>query len=115
LEWDAFLRTQPEAIWERVRAWHEVLEDPQSHANGYITRVDVPGIGPVATVGNLVTLSETPGSVKGGPPLLGEANAEILGRCGFSTDEINTLTERATSVREAAFAVLQAAAQSSQN
>jgi len=105
-EWDAFLRTQPEAIWERVRSWQEVLEDPQSHANGYITRVDVPGLGPVRTVGTLVTLSETPGSVKGGPPLLGEGNDEVLGRCGFSAEEISAITERATAVREAAFAAL---------
>src|SRR5262245_58675808 len=34
-EWDGFLRTQPEAIWERVRSWPEVLEDEQNVLNEY--------------------------------------------------------------------------------
>jgi len=108
--WDEFLRTQPEAIWERVRSWHEVLEDEQSLANDYLVTIEVPQFGQTRTVGNLVTLSETPGSVKGGPPLLGEGNAELLGRIGMTADEIESVTTRATEVREAAFAALLAAA-----
>lgn len=107
-EWDDFLRTQPEAIWERVRSWHEALEDPQSLANGYITTVEVPGLGPVRTVGPLVTLSATPASAKGGPPLLGEGNVEVLSRAGFSAAQIDEITTRATAVREAAFAAIRA-------
>lgn len=105
-EWDEFLRTQPEAIWERVRDWHEVLEDPQNLANDYVATIDVPGLGATRTVGNLVALSETPGSVKGGPPLLGEGNEEILGALGFSAEEVAAIERRATTVREEAFALL---------
>ncbi len=104
LEWDAFLRSQPEVIWERVRTYNEVLEDPQSIQNNYFTQVEVPGVGAKKTVGNLVTLSETPGSPKGNPPLLGEGNAEVLGAAGLSEEEIFSVTERATNVREASFA-----------
>ncbi len=104
MEWDAFLRTQPEIIWERVRSYDEVMDDPQSLANGYITEVDIPGVGPKRTVGNLVTLSETPGSTKGDAPVLGEANADVLLGAGLSHDEIAELTEHATTVREALFA-----------
>jgi crotonobetainyl-CoA:carnitine CoA-transferase CaiB-like acyl-CoA transferase len=107
-EWDAFLRTQPEAIWERVRGWHEVLEDEQNLVNGYVTTIDVPQLGATKTVGNLVALSETPGSVKGGPPLLGEANGEVLGALGFSADEIAEADAHARAVREEAFALLRA-------
>ncbi|MDA1074459.1 MAG: CoA transferase [Proteobacteria bacterium] len=82
-EWDAFLRTQPETIFERVRTLPEVLEDEQSVINNYITGIDVPGSGPTKTVGNVVTLSETPGRPKGNPPVLGEANPEILGGSVF--------------------------------
>ncbi len=110
-EWDAFLRTQPEAIWERVRAWDEVLEDEQNLANGYVTTIDVPGLGATRTVGNLVALSETPGSVKGGPPLLGEGNVEVLGALGFTAAEVDEITARATAVREEAFALLGVTAQ----
>ena len=109
-QWDEFLRTQPEAIWERVRSWHEVLEDQQSLDNNYIINIDVPQFGPTRTVGNLVTLSATPGSAKGGPPLLGEGNAELLGRIGMSASEIESVTARATEVRDAAFAALAEAA-----
>ena len=105
-EWEAFLRTQPEAIWERMRDWHEVLEDPQNLVNDYIATIDVPGFGATRTVGNVVGLSETPGSVKGGPPVLGEGNAELLGPLGFSRDELAEIERRATEVREAAFALL---------
>lgn len=105
-EWETFLRTQPEIIFERVRRWHEVLDDEQNLANDYVTTVDVPGVGPTRMVGNLVTLSATPGSVKGGPPLLGEANAELLGAAGLTAEEIAELDARATAQREAAFALL---------
>jgi crotonobetainyl-CoA:carnitine CoA-transferase CaiB-like acyl-CoA transferase len=105
-EWDAFLRTQPEIIFERVRDWHDVLNDGQSLANDYLTDIDVPGLGATRAVGNLVTLSETPGSVKGGPPLLGEANAELLTRVGLTKQEIEQIDARATGEREAAFAML---------
>jgi crotonobetainyl-CoA:carnitine CoA-transferase CaiB-like acyl-CoA transferase len=105
-EWEAFLRTQPEIIWERVRRWHEVFEDPQVAANGYVATVDVPDVGATRLVGNLVTLSETPGSVKGGPPPLGEGNEELLSRAGLAGGDIQTIEARATAVREAAFALL---------
>jgi crotonobetainyl-CoA:carnitine CoA-transferase CaiB-like acyl-CoA transferase len=108
-QWDEFLRTQPEIIWERVRSLPEVLEDEQNLANGYITSVTVPGIGQKRTVGNVVHLSETPGSVKGDPPELGEANIEVLTSLGFSASEVAEATQHATSVREEAFALLSGA------
>ena len=103
VEWDAFLRTQPEVIWERVRSYKEVLEDPQSIANGYITEVDIPGVGLKRTIGNLVTLSETPGSTKGPPPGLGEGNEELLTKAGLSADAITHVTQSAVQVRERLF------------
>ena len=109
MEWDDFLRTQPEIIWERVRSWSEVLEDPQNIVNNYITSVNVPGLGQKKTVGNLVTLSETPGSVKGDAPTLGEANAVFLPGAGLTPEEMQEIEARATGAREAAFAALLAA------
>jgi crotonobetainyl-CoA:carnitine CoA-transferase CaiB-like acyl-CoA transferase len=107
-EWDEFLRTQPEIVYERVRRWHEVLSDEQNHANGYLTTIDVPHVGPTRVVGNLVSLSDTPGSVKGGPPVLGEANAELLSQAGLDTREIHEIEAHATAQREAVFAALRA-------
>jgi crotonobetainyl-CoA:carnitine CoA-transferase CaiB-like acyl-CoA transferase len=114
-EWEDFLYTQPEIIWERARDWSEVLEDEQSIANNYVTKVDVAGVGTTKTVGNLVTLSETPGSPKGNPPQLGEANNEILGDLGFSSEERMGIETHATKVREEFIAALMGAASAATN
>ncbi len=105
-EWDDFLRTQPEIIWERLRNWQEVLDDPQSEANDYFTEIKIPGVGVRKTVGNLVALSESPGSVKGDPPQLGEGNTELLTNAGLSEAQSRALTEHADSVRAEALAQL---------
>ena len=106
LEWDDFLRTQPEIIWERVRDHREVFEDEQSLINGYFTQVNVPGLGERATVGNLVKMSETPGSEKGDPPALGEANNEILSRAGIDEKEVVEINSTVEAARASAIAAL---------
>ena len=106
LEWDDFLRTQPEIIWERVRDHREVFEDEQSLINGYFTQVNVPGLGERATVGNLVKMSETPGSEKGDPPALGEANNEILSRAGVDEKEIVEINSTVEAARASAIAAV---------
>ena len=109
MEWDDFLRTQPEIIWERVRDHREVFEDEQSLINGYFTKVNIPGLGERATVGNLVKLSETPGIEKGDPPVLGEANTDVLSSVGIDekeVQEINSAVEAAREEAVAAFAQL---------
>ena len=68
--------------------------------------IEVPGLGTTRGVGNLVSLSETPASAKPVPPLLGEANTEILQPLGFGQSELDELEQHATSVREQAFALL---------
>jgi crotonobetainyl-CoA:carnitine CoA-transferase CaiB-like acyl-CoA transferase len=105
-QWREFLGTQPEIIWEKVRSLSEVLVDEQNLANNYLTDVQVPGLGTTKTVGNVVRLSDTPGSVKGDPPELGEANTEVLASLGFTEAQVYEMTERATTVREEAFALL---------
>ena len=106
MEWDDFLRTQPEIIWARVRDHREVFEDEQSLINGYFTQVNVPGLGERATVGNLVKMSETPGSEKGDPPALGEANNEILSRAGIDEKEIVEINSTVEAARASAIAAL---------
>jgi len=103
-EWDEFLRTQPEIIWERVRNHQEVFEDEQNIVNGYFTEVNIPGLGKRTTVGNLVKLSRTPGSEKGDPPLLGEANEEVLSGIGLSQSEVTEIGTVVETAREEAVA-----------
>ena len=99
-EWEEFLYSQPEIIWERARSWPEVLEDPQNLENDYFTDVDIPGVGESRTVGTLVKLSETPGSPKGNPPVLGEGNERVLSELGLSADVRSIIENHATKVRE---------------
>ena len=84
----------------------EVFEDEQSLINGYFTQVNVPGLGERTTVGNLVKMSETPGSEKGDPPSLGEANTDVLKSVGLDEKEIEEINAVAESTREEAFQTL---------
>lgn len=110
-EWDGFFADQPEIIAERVRDYADVLADPQNAANDHFVAMQLPHIGATRVVGNLVALSATPGSVKGPPPALGEGNAEIIGRLGFDSRQIDAVTTHATAQRDAAFALANAQTQ----
>ncbi|MEM7017993.1 MAG: CoA transferase, partial [Pseudomonadota bacterium] len=107
-EWERFLSSEPEIIWDRVQTWSEVLNDQQAVANNYITSVDLPDVGRCKTVGNLVALSETPGSEKGNPPTLGEGNNQILARLGFSPAERRDIEQHASQSRNSLIAELKA-------
>ena len=98
--WEAFLDTQPGLIWERVRQWHEVFDDPQVTANGYVETVVVPGRGPTRIVGNLVSLDRTPGHVKGGPPALGQDTATVLGGVNVDEDTVRRIENQAIEARQ---------------
>jgi len=98
-EWEAFLATQPEIIFERVQGYDEVLRDEQILANDYLTTLDLPHVGPTQYVGNLVHLSETPGAVQGPPPGLGEHTGEVMRSLGFDDDAIRDVEEQAARVR----------------
>lgn len=50
--------------------------------------------------------SDTPGSVKGPPPELGEHTAEVMQSLGFTADEIREVEERAGVARTEMLAVL---------
>jgi formyl-CoA transferase/CoA:oxalate CoA-transferase len=112
-EWSAFFAAQPEIIYERVRDYMDVLEDPQNTANGYIVDMELPVIGASKVVGNLIGLSATPGSVKGPPPALGEGTAEIMARLGFHRAEIESVVAQANAQRETLLAAAAALAEKS--
>ena len=98
-EWVEFMYSQPNIIMERVRGHEDVITDEQNVANEYIVPMTMSVIGETKVVGNLVHMSETPGSVKGPAPELGEQNQEVLHKLGFSDAEIEAVAERAETIR----------------
>ena len=75
-----------------VRDVAEVLEDPQLAEREMVASVEHSALGPVRVLGVPIKLSSTPGSVRTGPPVLGEHTDAILGKdLGFSAAEIAEL------------------------
>ena len=99
-EWTEFMYSQPNLIMERVRDHAEVLSDEQNIANGYVVPMELGAHGRKRVIGNLVQMSETPGSVKGPPPELGEHTADVMRGLGFDDAAIEQAAGEVNSVRE---------------
>jgi crotonobetainyl-CoA:carnitine CoA-transferase CaiB-like acyl-CoA transferase len=75
-----------------VRDVSEVLEDRQLDARGMIETVDHVSAGALRVLGVPVKLSDTPGSVRSAPPVLGQHTETILRQdCGLSATQIEAL------------------------
>jgi crotonobetainyl-CoA:carnitine CoA-transferase CaiB-like acyl-CoA transferase len=105
-ELEAFLRTQPEIIWERVRGHADVIDDPQNAANGYIVDLELPHAGAVKTTGPLMHFSATPPPVTRPPPGLGADTEALMLELGFSSEEARSVLEHAERTRAELMAAL---------
>jgi crotonobetainyl-CoA:carnitine CoA-transferase CaiB-like acyl-CoA transferase len=100
---DARLRHRPRSEWiptltaagvpsGSVRDIRELMQDPQLAARAMIQLAEHAALGPVSMLGVPIKLSDTPGSVRTAPPMLGEHTNKILrGDLGFSDAEITAL------------------------
>jgi crotonobetainyl-CoA:carnitine CoA-transferase CaiB-like acyl-CoA transferase len=78
-----------------VRDLHEVFADPQLNARDMIASVEHVAVGMLRTLGVPIKLSVTPGSIRTGPPALGQHTDIILQLdLGLTAAEIETLRKR---------------------
>jgi len=77
-----------------INSLDDVFADPQVVHRGMRQQVDHPTAGPLSLAGTPFKLSVTPGSVRIGPPLLGQHTDEVLGELGLSASDIEALRER---------------------
>ena len=71
----------------------DVLNDQQASANGYITDIEVPRVGKIRGIGPLIQLSETPASIQGPPPEIGEHNEALLRELGYDDEQVKAINE----------------------
>ena len=70
----------------------QALDDPHVKATGYFQPTDFPGLSTAVPLPRSpVYLSETPGTIRTRPPLVGEHTEQILTEVGYSATEIETL------------------------
>jgi crotonobetainyl-CoA:carnitine CoA-transferase CaiB-like acyl-CoA transferase len=92
-EWLEILATRD--VWcAPVQDFGDVVEDPQVAHNELLTTVQHPnGRDQVRVVGVPARFSATPGSVRTGPPAVGQHTDEVLASLGYSADEIRELRD----------------------
>ncbi|NMF88641.1 CaiB/BaiF CoA transferase family protein [Aromatoleum petrolei] len=75
-----------------MNSLQDLLHDRYLAETGFFHRYTHPTEGPAVTTSVPVHFSETPGSIRLPPPLLGEHNHAVLSELGYSTAEIHALS-----------------------
>ena len=98
----AVIEQQPVAHWieqfkesgvpvSQLNLKPQVLDDPQSWDNGYLSRIEHPQLGGMTVVSPPVQFSETPLTIRAPSPALGQHSTDILIEAGLDKDEIDSL------------------------
>jgi crotonobetainyl-CoA:carnitine CoA-transferase CaiB-like acyl-CoA transferase len=74
-----------------VQNYEQVAADADVRANGYVREIDLPGKGPIDTIGPFLHFSATAPAVRCGAPELAAHTSEILAELGYDAAEIDRL------------------------
>jgi crotonobetainyl-CoA:carnitine CoA-transferase CaiB-like acyl-CoA transferase len=86
-EWLDLMATKD--VWcAPVQTFDRLVEDPQVAHNDLLTTVDHPNGRRLRVVGIPMRFSRTPGSVRSGPPGVGQHTDDVLAEVGYSDEEI---------------------------
>lgn len=72
----------------RMNTIPQASSEPQYQEREILIDVEHPGIGSLSTLGVILKLSETPGRVRGGAPLVGQDNEQIYKELGYTKSEL---------------------------
>jgi crotonobetainyl-CoA:carnitine CoA-transferase CaiB-like acyl-CoA transferase len=73
---------------DRANDWYD---EPDAVENGWVVAYDHPVWGRLEQPGTFLHLSDTPGRIRGAPPVIGADTQEVLEEIGYSDAEINGL------------------------
>ncbi|HWC32665.1 MAG TPA: CoA transferase [Actinomycetota bacterium] len=91
-EWLETLATRD--VWcAPVQTFDDVVEDPQVEHQEWITTVEHPNGRKLRVVGVPMRFSATPGTIRSGPPAVGQHTDEVLTDAGYSDEEIRSFHE----------------------
>jgi len=74
-----------------VYTYDDLVNDPQVHHNRMIVEIDHPTEGKLKVLGIPIRFSESPGTIRYYPPLVGEHTDAILKEAGYTEEEIRQL------------------------
>ena len=69
-------------------------DTPEFQKHQWVVSYDHPVVGKLDQIGLLFSLSDTPGVIQGRPLLVGEHTQQIMGRLGYSEEQIKTMEEQ---------------------
>jgi crotonobetainyl-CoA:carnitine CoA-transferase CaiB-like acyl-CoA transferase len=90
-EWLGILAARD--VWcAPVQTFEDVVDDPQLDHNGLLTTVPHPDTArDVRVVGVPMRFSATPGTIRTGPPAVGQHTDEVLRELGFGDDDVRSM------------------------
>ncbi|MBI3918622.1 MAG: CoA transferase [Betaproteobacteria bacterium] len=89
-EWEKII-TEAGVPCSRINTIEDVLLDPQTAARDMIMELEHATLGTIKVPGIPIKMSETPGSGRRPPPLLGQHQEEVLTEIGLSRESISAM------------------------